>query len=464
MGSSVGVPLLVGEQDAADADERNITFTLAGDDKLTLGPLVSSPVPGSPSQAANWRVSIVVDGELDFETAPALNMTVFATDSGWDGRPLTTAAWVAVDVADVNEAPRLHDGSLLIELDVPRDLPKGSTLDILSTRVVDEDLPKQSLAYALVGPFQLRDASAMEWYESPLPWLRLDELQGTLVLNTSAAYCDAKRCLGDPVVCGSVECGDEFASGDTLRATLRVSDGAADLDASLELNLTDPTGRSPPSLLAPLCEVAEDAVSGTLVCTMNATVEGQDVALLYSLEPSHISESFTLDETAGELRVSSVASLDHETDGGQLEVVVRVVEDREVPLRTLANVPIAVLDVNEPPVVPVHVTTVLAQEDASPGSVLGCVIATDPEDDNLTCAAFSLLLPPFHTRVHTYPGTHPPTQPLLFPWCWQAMAACASVKALAWTSKTSDGAPSTSITAPMTARASRASSGRCAWR
>ena len=118
------------------------------------------------------------------KTAPALNMTIFATDSGWDGRPLTTAAWVSVDVADVNEAPRLHDGSSFIELDVPRDLPKGSTLDILSTRVVDEDLPKQSLAYALVGSFQLRDASAMEWYESPLPWLRLDELQGTLVLNT----------------------------------------------------------------------------------------------------------------------------------------------------------------------------------------------------------------------------------------------------------------------------------------
>ena len=72
MGSSVGVPLLVGEQDAADADEKNITLTLAGDDKLTLGPLVSYPVSGSPSQVTNWRVSIVVDGELDFENSARL--------------------------------------------------------------------------------------------------------------------------------------------------------------------------------------------------------------------------------------------------------------------------------------------------------------------------------------------------------------------------------------------------------
>ena len=237
-------------------------------------------------------------------------------------------------------------------------------------------------------------------------------MDGTLSLNTTRVYCDvrrerrgrgpswrpsaqppflltfaplsqAKRCIDDTTTCGHTACGGAFGNDDALRVMVRVSDGDLHLDTLVTVHLVQPTGRAPPSLKESNCSVPESALEGDEVCTLIATVhDGANGTIpRFSLEATGATSEFRVDEMTGVLLVGSGAVLDYESRP-RLSIILGVAEDLPAPLRTVATVEIAVVDVNEPPETS-PVTLMTVPEDSAPGHEVGCIAAKDPEGNSI---------------------------------------------------------------------------------
>ncbi len=124
--------------------------------------------------------------------------------------------------------------------------------------------------------------------------------------------------------------------------------------------------------------VNENSPNGSIVGTVVASdPEGQ--ALTYSILSGNTNNAFIIDAQTGVLRVNNSSVLDFETRTSVILSVhvVDVLGLREMPLLT-----VQILNVNETPNVAAQSFSIL--ENSAVGSVVGTVVASDPEGQALT--------------------------------------------------------------------------------
>lgn len=137
-----------------------------------------------------------------------------------------------------------------------------------------------------------------------------------------------------------------------------------------------------PTIRAQILTVAEDAVSGDLVGTIQGSdSDGDDLSFV--IMGGNEAGAFVINQDTGELRVSPAARLDFETTPGY-SLLVAVTDARHLEFVSTANVSINVNDVNEAPVFQNQFFSI--KEGAAVNDVAGTLEARDPEGRSLTLA------------------------------------------------------------------------------
>jgi Ca2+-binding RTX toxin-like protein len=302
------VGTVIGDLSASDADGDPLAFTIV-DDASSLFEIVDD--------------TLVLVGELDFETAPAHDVTIEVSD----GNGGTQQRVFTIAVRDVNEPPYdlMLDGGTMEE-----DAGDGAVVGSLMAEDPDGD----TLTYTLID-----DADG------------LFRLEGNLV-----------------IVAGPLD----YETAPVHEITVEVSDGHGGIQtATFQILVLDLNEN--PIMTFTGGEVAEDAVAGTLVGRLSAADGDGDLI------------SFTLvDDAEGRFRIVGnevilVGGIDFEAASSHVIEVEASDGKGGSDLRTFT---ITVDDVNEVPTgLALDAGPVVENEDV--GTAIGTFTADDPDGDAL---------------------------------------------------------------------------------
>ncbi|MEL7313960.1 MAG: S8 family serine peptidase, partial [Cyanobacteria bacterium J06559_3] len=130
--------------------------------------------------------------------------------------------------------------------------------------------------------------------------------------------------------------------------------------------------------------VLEGQSNGALLGLLPATDADAEQTLMYSILSGNESGTFALDSTTGALTVADNAGLDFEAGDTPLELTVQVTDSGTPVQSDIATVAIAVLNVNEAPVIDTSSLVFEVGENSPVGTIAGIVNAGDPEGTLLT--------------------------------------------------------------------------------
>jgi len=282
---------------------------------------------------ANGQITVAIPSALNFETTPSFTLTVRATDNG--SSPASGSAIVKVNLSDVNEAPVVNDASF----------------------DVDEYSPNGTLVGALI-------------FSDP------DSSQSHTVEITGAGNIDGAFAVND---LGEIRVANEdaldFAVHSSFTFTVQVTDNSASplsdtATVTIDINNINDT----PEVDAASFQLNENSAVNTVLGTLTFDDRDPDQTHTFSIENGNESGAFALNPTSGVLSVAG--ALDYETlSSYTLEVA--VTDNGEPPATGTATIQIAILNVNEEPVVADQ--TFGVPENSSIGTAVGTVVVTDPE-------------------------------------------------------------------------------------
>ena len=319
---NAGVEAAVGTVAATDAQNDELTFSI-------------TEVSRNDAFAINASTgAITVAGALDHETTAAYTLTVQVSDGS-----LTATAEVTINVTDVNEPPVI-DAEQNSTFSITENAAAGTAVGTVVA--TDQDEGDDDLTFAITN------GNASEAFQ-------IDNT-GAVTVKTPAAL--------------------DFETTPTFMLTVQVSDdeNLSD-DAEITVNLTNVD--EAPAIAAQTFSIAEDAANGTTVGTVTATdMEGDN--LTFSIIVGNIGNAFAINENTGTITVAG--TIDHETTP-TYTLTVRVSDG----MTSVENaVTINVTDVNEAPVVTAQNAAFDVTENATNGTAVGTVAATDEDGDNLT--------------------------------------------------------------------------------
>ncbi|XP_015586375.2 cadherin-related tumor suppressor [Cephus cinctus] len=288
-----------------------------------------------------------VNGRLDREEIPKYNLTVVATDKGTP--PRSAMAYLVIHVNDVNDHEPVFQQSeysaVLSELS-----PAGSF--VASISATDADSGLNARIY-----YDFDSGNEQGWFAIDQDTglvttkARLDrEIQGSVELRVSARD-------GGP--------NPKYASTHLRVTVLDENDEVPRFSQSVvEITLSENT--PPQSLVATLTAVDND--------------QGTNGSVAYSLHPSvarDYPKTFALDALTGQLTTKT--SLDRETIG-EYRILIVAKDQGTPPQSSTATVLLSLEDVNDsPPVFYPQRYFLPVPEDASPGTSVGKVMATDAD-------------------------------------------------------------------------------------
>ncbi|SDJ89570.1 gliding motility-associated C-terminal domain-containing protein [Catalinimonas alkaloidigena] len=326
--------------------------TLGVYENAAPGTIVGQLVPTDPDAnttftfrilGANTAFSVDTAGHLrvaqpvDFETQPQYRFALEVRDNGTPS--LADTAWVNVQVYELNEKPHLADTTLVTNENVPDGTLVGQLI------ATDPDAGTQ-FRFALLDeavPFQV-DTTGQLWVAGPLDF----EQQATYRFR--------------------VEVKDDNLPplSDTAWVEVRVQ------------NLNDKPVMADTTLV-----ISENLAPAAEIATLIATDQDSGTVLRFRLIRQEV--PFQVDSTG---RLVVAAKLDYETQSSyRFEVEVR---DNGAPQRAdTAWVDIQLQDQNEAPFL--ADTLLLVNEATAPGTLVGQLLATDP--DRPTQLRFALLDP-----------------------------------------------------------------------
>ena len=122
--------------------------------------------------------------------------------------------------------------------------------------------------------------------------------------------------------------------------------------------------------------VDENASAGSVIGTLVASDPNTGDTLSFAISAGNTAGAFALDAASGTLSVANPAALDFETTPG-FALSVQVSDSGALPRSTSATVNIALNDVNEAPTVADQAFAI--DESAANGTVIGSVVASDPD-------------------------------------------------------------------------------------
>ncbi|MDX1575315.1 MAG: cadherin domain-containing protein, partial [Kiloniellales bacterium] len=421
----------IGRVSAGDPDgEANGRLSFAITDGDGAGQVAIDPETGELSVADGAR--------LDFETAAALGLTVTVSD----GKGLSDAALVTVEVRDANEPPQglamtggivaetAKDGALVAKLsasdpDAGERFSFSLTEDAGGRFAIDPETGAISVAEGSLFDYdeaasheigvKVTDSGGLSYTETLTVAVTDENLaptgvvlsDGTVAENAEAGTLVARISASDPDAGERVtyrlteDSGGRFVI-DPETGAISVAEGAsfdyeAETSHQVRVQVTDTGGLSheealaivvtdaneAPSLQAVSFELDETAGPGTTVGRLSARDPdgGTYGALRYAITGDNSNGRFAIDPATGAISVAEGAKLDYE-DRRSFKLEVTAIDGGGLSDSALAA--IHLVDRNEAPE-GLRLISSKVPENAARGTFAGQVAALDPDsDDNVT--------------------------------------------------------------------------------
>ena len=335
------------DPDAADAN--GLTWAILGGNPDPNG----DQTPTFGINAGTGTIFVADPEDLDFEIDSNYTLSVRATDTAGN----TDLATVTIEVINENEPPEIPEGQ---SFSVDENTPEDTFFGMVEVLDPEENVTDWAIDND-TNPDNDGDGIAA---------FGIDSTTGALFVADS----------GDL----------DFEAYDTsYTLTVQASDGTSSDTADITVtinNVNEPPEIAPDQLFT----VPENSAEGTVVGQISVTdPEGElNDALLWSIAEESNPDldgdgnaAFAIDE-AGQIIVNDAGDLDFETEPNLYDLTI-LAEDSGGEIGT-AVVQVEVTDVNEPPVIdPDQTLSATLPENSADGTVIGTVIATDPDTDEV---------------------------------------------------------------------------------
>lgn len=277
---------------------------------------------------------------LNFEANPTFVLGVLVTDSS--NPQLADTATITVNLQNVNEEPVITSGNTFT---VAENAPNNTVVgQVVAT---DPDMG-QSLTYAINGGSPIFNIDA----------------SGVIFVKDSSLV-------------------DFETTGGSVDLLIRVRDNGNPQLTTLQnvtINITNVNEApviTPPA--NPFATLAENTANGTAVGNVVANDPDMGDTIAYAITGGNTGNAFTIDSQTGAITVANSAALDFETTPSFSLTVTATDNGMLVDTDTFV---INLTDVNEAPLISPQTFSVA--ENSAPGTILGTVVASDPEGTALT--------------------------------------------------------------------------------
>ena len=337
----------------ADEDEGTVTVAVNLSENAIMNTDVAYSVSGTAASAMDFsalsntlqitsgtktaNISIpIIDDEAD---EPSENI-ILTLDAG-TGYEVGTPNVHTLTINDDDATPRITSLATA-------SVAEGTTR-VLTVMAMDDDSDDNDLTYSLSG-----GADSVRF--------RINQSTGDLTFKTAPDFETPRSADNDNI----------------YEVIVTASDGTNNTAQTITVTVTNVNDNDP--MLAPTA-IKSVAENTTDVLTVAATDADGD-NLTYTITAGADSARFRIDQNSGDLTFKTAP--DFETPGDQgsdndYEVIVTVSDGTNSATQTIT---VTVTDVNEAPVIAVQTFSVM--ENATTGTTVGTVAATDPEDDPMT--------------------------------------------------------------------------------
>ncbi len=294
--------------------------------------ITSGNTGGAFAVDAGGNLIVANPAAIDFETNPSFTLTITVSDNG--APSLSASGQWTVTVTNVEEGPTVAPQSLAI--------PEQTAVDsVVGQAVATRGEPFDALNFYLSGP------GAGDVFS-------IDPFSGVIRLIAPLDY--------------------ETASSYAMTLTV-VESGVTQDTVQVPFTITVIDFNEAPVLLDGFVYVPENSPNGTIFGNVGATDVNPDDTLSYAITAGNVGGLFSID-SAGNLSVANSAALNYEARG-RYDLTVTVTDNGQPALTTSATWSVQLQDVNELPVITGGPYSIA--ENASPGSLVGQVQATDED-------------------------------------------------------------------------------------
>ncbi|VTS05577.1 cadherin domain-containing protein [Tuwongella immobilis] len=301
--------------------------------------------------ATTGEISVVDPSTININTTPSYSLTITISDGG--SPSLSTTITATITITDNNDPPTIGDQSF----NVLENAANGTVVGTIVANDPDSGT-NGTLTFTAIG----------------------GDLGGIFTVNESTGEIIAVN--ADLL---------DFETTPTYTFTVRVTDGGTPgltATATITINVLDVN--EAPTLNDISFSIPENSSAGTTVGTITGTDvdAGANGSLSYSITGGNESGAFAINPTTGEITVIDPAPLDFETTPS-FTLTVTVSDAGSPSLTASATVTITLTDVNEDPIAN-SPQTFTVEENASNGTSLGSIVASDPDTGSNGTLSFAI--------------------------------------------------------------------------
>jgi c-di-GMP-binding flagellar brake protein YcgR len=286
-------------------------------------------------------ITVKTSTVLDYEALSTYALTVKVQDNGTGA--LSGSATITINLTDKNETPNISNQSFsVIEAS-----PNGTVIG----KIIASDPDADVLTYSIVSG-NTSDAFAV------------NATTGTITVNTSTAL--------------------NYEMVSSYALTIKVQDnGALSNSATITINLIDKN--EAPIINDHTFSIKESSTNGAVVGTVSASDPDGDL-LTYSIVSGNNSDVFAINAATGVLTVKTASALNCESLPSYA-LTIKVQDNGVGTLSNSATITINLTDKNQTPLISDQTFSI--SEKISNGSIVGKVLASDPDGGTLTYSIIS---------------------------------------------------------------------------
>ena len=290
-------------------------------------------------------ITVAASAALDFEVSKSFTLIVMMQDNGVGH--LNSQAIITITLLDINEPPVISSKTFSVN-------ENSANATIVGTVLATNPEPAQTITYSILSGNKNNA-------------LNINSSTGVIQVANSAAL--------------NYETDPAFALVVQVR-----ENGADSLRSQAPVNIVLIDVNEPPVISNQAFSVNEHSANGTIVGSVIATNPEPGQTITYAILSGNKNNAFAIHSSTGAIVVANSVVIDYNTDPSFL-LVVQVQDNGPDNLSRQASVNIALIDVNEPPVISNQTFSV--SENSANGTVVDKVIATDP--DAVQTLTFSIL-------------------------------------------------------------------------